>query len=78
MQQTAFSFDSVTARKIWKGAYHSLIVTLLLGALETASQLAGTVHFVDPVMTMVYAYAIQNIYNVLKEYVSGIPAPSAE
>lgn len=70
--QIAFSFDKETLRKIIKGFIHSLIVATLLVVLDFFAKLAGLVHFSDPFISSAYAMVSANIYNIAKEYISGI------
>jgi hypothetical protein len=71
MQKT-YTFDKVTIQKILKGAKHSLMVSTLILVTETLFKLSGTVSISDPMMSAFYAIICQNLYNICKEYVSGV------
>ena len=70
--QYAFSFDKETTRKIIKGFVHSLMVSALIVGIDGISQLLGTVTFADPFVAGIYVMVCNNVYNIAKEWASGI------
>lgn len=69
--QTSYSFDSQTMYNIAKGALHYLAVSVLLVVIDTLFQVAGQVHFTDPVVAAGFMFVIGNAYNVAKEWAKG-------
>ena len=77
MEQQAFTFDKITMQKIAVGFLHSLATTILLGIVNMLMAMIGEVHITDPTVALIFAYICQNVYNIAKEYISGI-YPSQE
>lgn len=70
--QRALSFDQESVRKILKGAWHSLLVTVGLLVLNTLLELANQVHIQDPAISAIFTYAAQNLYNIGRQFLKGV------
>ncbi len=69
--QIAYTFDRETVKNILHGVWHSLMTTSMLLILNALFQISGLVHITDPALAGLYMLACQNIYNTVKEYISG-------
>lgn len=70
MNQIQFSFDQKTVEKIIKGALISIAGPAALGLLS----FIGTLHFNDPTVAYIAAWAGPALTNLVKEWIAGHPA----
>lgn len=70
--QQKFTFDRETTVKIMRGFLHSAVVTVIMLLLDSLFQITQTVKISDPLIAATFSYVSQNLYNIGKEYVSGV------
>lgn len=70
--QVKFSFDKETMRKIAKGFMYSVAVGFIIAGIDFLAKMAGLVHIEDPVLASVYSIVCANIFNIAKEWASGL------
>lgn len=71
-KQVAFSFDSVTLKRIGKGALHAIGVAILLGLLDYGLQISKEISSNNVFIVMFMGWFSTTGYNTIKEWVKGI------
>lgn len=60
-------------KKIARGFLYSAGVGVLIAGIDFLAKAAGLVHLEDPILAAIYSSVCANIFNIAKEWASGLP-----
>lgn len=70
-EQTKFSFDNETVKKIVRGTIHAAAVAAALGVLDYFANMAGNIHTDNIFGTMFLVWFSGTGYNAVRQYIKG-------